>query len=65
MPSTVVKTYEYNPDSKTLRVTYLSGNVYDYLEVPEKVYKLMKASVSKGRYLNKHIKGHYDFVQID
>lgn len=65
MPSTVVKSFEYNAATCTLRVVYVSGSIYDYKDVPEREYKMMKASTSKGRYLNKHIKPRYEFKQID
>ncbi len=63
MPSSVVKHVEYLADRRILRVTFLSGLVYDYLNVPEKVYKEMKASASKGRFLNYRIKDHFDYVK--
>lgn len=47
-----------------LRITYVSGMVYDYKKVPEKIYKAMKASGSKGTYLNNYIKGHYEFEKV-
>jgi hypothetical protein len=65
MPSTVVKSFEYHADTSTLRVIYQSGNVYDYKNVPEREYKMMRAAASKGRYLNKHIKTKYEFEQIE
>ena len=56
MPSSVV--------GAILRVIYVSGSVYDYKEVPEKVYKEMKETFSKGEFLNKHIKPNYAFEKI-
>jgi hypothetical protein len=64
MPSSVVANMNYNPLSSTLRVIFVSGMIYDYLKVPEKVYMAMKTSDSKGAYLNQHIKGHYEFKKI-
>ena len=64
MPSTVVSSINYDPDSGTLIIKYVSGIVYHYKDVPEKVYKELKASVSKGRYLNFHIKDKYDFEKV-
>jgi hypothetical protein len=61
MPSSVVSSMHYDPGSSTLTIVYVSGEVYDYLEVPESKYKAMKSSGSKGTYLNKYIKGHYEF----
>lgn len=64
MPSSVVQSMRYNPDTHTLRIRYVSGIVYDYKDVPEEVFEAMKAAGSKGRFLNQHIKGHYDFVKV-
>jgi hypothetical protein len=38
--------------------------VYDYKNVPEDVYNEMKSYTSKGTYLNKKIKGRFDFEKI-
>jgi hypothetical protein len=64
MPSTVVQSMHYYPDTRTLRIRYVSGIVYDYQHVPEAVFEAMKAAGSKGRFLNRHIKGNYDFVKV-
>jgi len=50
MPSSVVASIQYNASSSTLRVTYVSGIVYDYKNVPEEVYAAMKIAFSK-RYI--------------
>ncbi|HEY8955686.1 KTSC domain-containing protein [Chitinophaga sp.] len=64
MPSSVVAHMIYDADKRTLRIIFVSGMVYDYKDVPETVYLAMKSSGSKGIYLNKYIKGHYDFEKI-
>lgn len=64
MPSSVVAAIKYDANSSTLRVIYVSGSVYDYKEVPEKIYKEMKIASSKGEFLNKHIKPNYEFEKI-
>ena len=64
MPSSVVAAIKYNADSSTLRVIYVSGMVYDYKNVPEEVWLAMKTSFSKGIFLNKNIKGKYEFEKI-
>jgi hypothetical protein len=61
MPSTVIDLIEYENASCILTIRYLSGQVYHYKNVPEKVYKELIASGSKGRYLNHHIKHKYYF----
>jgi hypothetical protein len=64
MPSTVVKYFNYDADSHTLRIQYVSGMVYEYLEVPENVYNQLKESRSKGIYLNKFIKGRFEYRKM-
>ena len=64
MPSTVIANIYYNPISYTFRITFISGTVYEYLDVPPAIYVAMKASASKGTYLNTHIKGHFNFKKI-
>lgn len=64
MPSSVVSHIEYMPESRELRIYYNSGAVYDYLNVPSRVYQSMKRAVSKGRFLNKEIKTRYQFRKI-
>ena len=65
MPSSVVAAMKYYPDKAILRVIFVSGMVYDYKNVPENVYKAMRSASSKGEFLNKEIKGKYDFEKID
>jgi hypothetical protein len=64
MPSSVVAAIRYYPDTSTLRVVFVSGTVYDYKNVPEKIYKKMKAATSKGTFLNHHIKGNFDYKKV-
>ena len=64
MPSSVVAAIRYDVNTLTLRVIYISGSVYDYKDVPEKVFKEMKEAFSKGEFLNKYIKPKYEFEKI-
>jgi hypothetical protein len=64
MPSSVVAAIKYDPQTSILRVIYTSGNIYDYKNVPEKVYNEMKQAFSKGEFLNKEIKPNYEFERI-
>lgn len=64
MPSSVIAYYHYDHQSAILRITFVSGMVYDYMEVPENVYKAMKAARSKGTFFNRKIKDKYAFEKI-
>lgn len=65
MPSTVIASMSYHRESSVLRIRFVSGMIYDYKNVPEKVFKLMKAASSRGSFLNQHIKGKYRFERVD
>jgi hypothetical protein len=64
MPSTVIETINYNAEEQKLMVSYVSGQTYVYKKVPEKVYKELKASRVKGRYLHFFIRDKYPFEKI-
>ncbi|MGI8951799.1 MAG: KTSC domain-containing protein [Chitinophagaceae bacterium] len=65
MPSSVVSKFYYNANTNTLRIIFVTGMIYDYKNVPEKVYRAMKESFSKGTYFNQYIKGKYEFEKIE
>ena len=64
MPSSVIAGMSYNAPASTLRVTFVSGRVYEYKNVPEQVYLDMKRSGSKGTFLNQHIKRNFPFKKV-
>ncbi|MDB5023614.1 MAG: hypothetical protein JWP78_1369 [Mucilaginibacter sp.] len=64
MPSAVIAGYDYDAATETLTVRYRSGKVYNYLEVPEKVYREMRSTMAKGIFLNRNIKGKYAFREV-
>lgn len=64
MPSNVIKRLDYAPDTQALTIHYQSGQVYVYKEVPETVFKELKASRAKGRYLRFFIKDKYAFEKL-
>ena len=61
MPSTVVGHTSYDEPARELHVTFTSGEVYTYYDVPKQVHAAFRAAASKGQYLNAHIKDRYDF----
>ena len=65
MPSSVVSGIKYDKCTHTLRIIYVSGIIYDYKNVPEQLYTAMKTAFSKGTFLNKYVKGRYEFEKVD
>ena len=63
MPSTVIRSFEYDGDSQILAVTFLSGRRYRYFGVPRKTYEAMRLSASKGGFFNRQVRDHFPFTE--
>lgn len=59
MPSTAVEWTQWKDG--VLSVKYRGGDAYDYLDVPEAVFRELKAARSKGRFVNFEIKPRYRY----
>jgi hypothetical protein len=64
MPSTVIRNFSYNVATRQLVVTFVTGRVYSYAEVPPEVHNAFRASGSKGRFFNLEIRDRYDCREI-
>jgi hypothetical protein len=53
----------YEPGSSTLEVEFQSGNIYQYLNVPEHIYQDLMTSNSKGQYFHDYILKEFDFQE--
>lgn len=51
--------------SRVLEIRFASGRVYQYYNVPEDVYQGMLDAESKGRYFNAHVRGKFDYREIE
>ena len=61
--SSVISSVGYDERQSVLEVEFQSGAVYDYFDVPPKVYRdLLKAS-SKGSFVSRRIRDRYPFVR--
>lgn len=63
--SSAISSVGYDEQRSVLEVEFQSGAVYDYLNVPLKVWEDLQAADSKGRFVSRHIRDHYSFVQRD
>lgn len=62
--SSNIRSVGYDPTSSILEVEFNSGSVYQYLNVPESEYEGLMNAASKGRYLNRNIKGRYEDIKV-
>lgn len=54
--SSAIKAIGHHPETKTLRVEFVSGGVYDYPDVTVEDHQAILDSESKGRHIAKHIR---------
>ena len=65
MPSTAVRSIDYNPETEQLHVTFVTGRRYLYEEVPAYVAEAFRGAFSKGTYFNKYIRDRYEYAELD
>jgi hypothetical protein len=57
--SSAISSVGYDPKEKVLELEFSSGGVYDYYEVPPKIYAELMSAESKGRFVSEQIRGQY------
>ena len=61
--SSAISSLGYDARKSVLEVEFRSGAVYDYLEVPPKVWKAFLKAPSKGRFFSRRIRGQFPAVR--
>jgi hypothetical protein len=59
MPSSVIRKFDYLPETSELLITFTTGRRYLYSNVPEEEVQRFRAAFSKGVYFNRHIRDRY------
>lgn len=65
MPSSVIRRFSYDEPHRRLRVTFTSGDIYDYDAVPPEVVADFKAAFSKGRFFGPNIRDRYAYRRVE
>ena len=63
MPSTVIRSFRYDPRRRELDIVFRTKRRYTYEHVPQETYKAMKAAFSKGEFFNRHIRDKFPFTR--
>jgi len=63
--SSAISSVGYDERSAVLEVEFSSGAVYDYLQVPPKVYRDLLKAPSKGSFVSRRLRDRYEFVRRD
>ena len=64
MPSSVIRRFSSNEPRRRLRVTFVSGEVYEYDGVPPEVNAAFREAFSKGQFFGPNIRDRYPFRRI-
>ena len=64
MPSNPVAEIRYDNVRERLAVTFVTGRVYEYIDVPVEVAASFRSAFSKGTFFNTYIRDRYDFREI-
>lgn len=54
----------YNPTTETLSIEFHDGGLYEYHNVPQKIYEELMNSSSKGKYFHRFIKDYYHTIKL-
>lgn len=67
--SSHMKGFEYDEEAEKLTVTFKSGKVYEYAEVPSGVVDFLmetaEAGESVGRAFSQTVKGQYEYRTVE
>ena len=64
MPSTAIRSFRYDPATRQLHVTFVTGRRYIYDDVPPDVFDAFKAAFSKGTFFNHEIRDRYSYREV-
>lgn len=62
--SNLVKT-EYDSETNMLIATFKNGIMYEYEEVPHKIYAQFRLAESQGKFFNKEIARQYKYKKVE
>jgi hypothetical protein len=64
MPSTAIANLKYDGSRERLVVTFVTGRIYEYVDVPTEVAASFQSAFSKGTFFNSYIRDRYDFREL-
>jgi hypothetical protein len=64
MPSSAIADIKYNFERLRLTVTFVTGRICEYVDVPPEVASSFQSAYSKGTFFNFFIRDRYDFKEL-
>jgi len=65
MPSTIIRAFDYRPETRELDVLFTTGRLYRYRGVPAEAAQAFRSAFAKGRHFNARIRGRYPYRELD
>ena len=62
--SSMINKVMFNFQTKTLKVEFTSGALYEYANVDPDVYDELCRSESQGKFFNEKIKNNFEYTQL-
>lgn len=62
--SSLIASVAYDSASRTLRIEFHTGSIYEYIDVPDDEYRSLMDAPSKGQYFNSRIRNSYGSEQV-
>jgi hypothetical protein len=63
VPSSLIRSFDYDEASKTLLIIFRSGRRYRYLDVPAETHKGLRAAFAKGVFFNTQIRDRFAYTE--
>jgi hypothetical protein len=63
MPSSVIRSFDYDDIERRLDIAFVSGKQYSYHDVPARIVEAMRAARSRGQFFNRRIRDHFAFTK--
>lgn len=64
MPSSVIRDFAYDAETRSLAIEFTTGRRYRYDGVPPEVVEAMRAARSKGSHFNRNIRDRYPHTRL-
>jgi hypothetical protein len=48
----------------TLEIEFVTGSIYQYFDVPERVYEELRMAESKGAFFQTHIRAQFRYARV-
>lgn len=64
MPSQVIRAFTYDERSRTLFITFTSGDLYAYLDVEPHIHAQFRTAGSRGRFFAYNIRNRYRYRRM-